>query len=248
VSAGALCKILLGEFGIRVASHVIVIGGIASEIGRLSFDRIVKLTEKSPVRCADRVAAKFMCMEIDRAAKEGDTLGGVFEVLVKGVPPGLGSYTQWDRRIDAALSRAVMSIQAIKGISFGAGFEAAILRGSQVHDEIFYSKNKGFFRNTNNAGGVEGGMTNGEDIVLQAVMKPIATLRKPLSSVNIRTKKTVKASVERSDVCAVPAAGVVAESAVAIEMANSMIEKFGGDSLCEMKRNYDGYIRQVRRF
>jgi chorismate synthase len=146
------------------------------------------------------------------------------------------------------LSRAVMSIQAIKGVSFGTGFAVAILRGSKVHDEIFYSRNKGFFRKTNNAGGLEGGMTNGENIVLQAAMKPISTLRKPLASVNIRTKKGIRATVERSDVCAVPAAGIVAEAAVAIEVANAMIEKFGGDSIVEMKRNYSGYLKQVRKF
>ena len=247
VGVGAICKQLLDEFGIRIASHVIVIGGIAAETRKLPFSRIVQQAEKSPVRCADRVASELMCIEIDNASGERDTLGGAFEVIVKGVPPGLGSYAQWDRRLDALLSRAVMSIQAIKGVSFGSGFEVAILRGSKVHDEIFYSRNKGFFRKTNNAGGLEGGMTNGEDIVLQAAMKPIATLRKPLASVNIRTKKSIKATVERSDVCAVPAAGIVAESAVAIEVANAMIEKFGGDSVAEMKRNYDGYLKQLRK-
>jgi chorismate synthase len=248
VGVGAVCRMLLAEFGIRITSHVIVIGGIAAETRNLPFDRLVLQAEKSPVRCADRVASELMCMEIDRASEECDTLGGAFEVVVKGVPPGLGSYAQWDRRLDASLSRAVMSIQAIKGVSFGSGFEVAILRGSKVHDEIFYSRNKGFFRKTNNAGGLEGGMTNGENIVLQAAMKPIATLRKPLASVNIRTKKGVKATVERSDVCAVPAAGIIAEAAVSIEVASAMIEKFGGDSVAEMRRNYDGYLKQVRRF
>jgi chorismate synthase len=248
VSVGAVCRMLLAEFGIRITSHVIVIGGIAAETRVLPFDRIVWQAEKSPVRCADRVASELMCMEIDKAQEECDTLGGAFEVIVKGSPPGLGSYAQWDRRLDGALSRAVMSIQAVKGVSFGAGFEVAILRGSKLHDEIFYKKNKGFFRKTNNAGGLEGGVTNGENIVLQAAMKPIATLRKPMASVNVRTKKSVKATVERSDVCAVPAAGIVAESAVAVEVANAMIEKFGGDSVSEMRRNYDGYLKQLRRF
>lgn len=247
VGVGAICKMLLAEFGIKVASHVIVIGGIAADTRRLAFNRIVCLAEKSPVRCADRVASELMCMEIEKASRDLDTVGGAFEVMVKGVPPGLGSYAQWDRRIDALLARAVMSIQAIKGVSFGSGFEVAILRGSKVHDEIFHSKSRGFFRKTNNAGGIEGGMTNGEDIVLQAAMKPISTLRKPLASVNIRTKKIVKATVERSDVCAVPAAGVVAEACVAVEVAGAMIEKFGGDSVAEMKRNYDGYLKQVRK-
>lgn len=247
VGVGAVCRILLAEFGIKITSHVIVIGGIAADTMSLPFERIVRRAEASPVRCADRAASRLMCAQIDKASEERDTLGGAFEVIVKGPPPGLGSYAQWDRRLDASLSRAVMSIQAIKGVSFGSGFETAILRGSKVHDEIFYSSNKGFFRKTNNAGGLEGGMTNGENIVLQAAMKPIATLRKPLSSVNIRTKKCIKAAVERSDVCAVPAAGVVAEAAVAIEVANAMIEKFGGDSVAEMRRNYDGYIKQVKR-
>jgi len=248
VGVGAVCKMLLAEFGIMVTSHVIVIGHIAAETRGFSFNQIVQKTAKSPVRCADKASSKLMCMEIENASRDRDTLGGAFEVIVKGVPPGLGSYTQWDRRMDGRLAASVMSIQAIKGVSFGLGFEAAILRGSKVHDEIFWSKPKGFFRKTNNAGGLEGGMTNGEDIVLQAVMKPISTLRKPLASVNIKTKKSMKASVERSDVCAVPAAGVVAESAVAVEVANAMIEKFGGDSLGEMRRNYEGYIKQVRKF
>jgi chorismate synthase len=247
VGVGAICKMLLAEFGIKVASHVIVIGGIAADTRKLAFNRIVCLAEKSPVRCADRVASELMCMEIEKAARDLDTVGGAFEVIVKGVPPGLGSHAQWDRRIDALLARAVMSIQAIKGVSFGAGFEVAILRGSKAHDEIFHSKLRGFFRKTNNAGGIEGGMTNGEDIVLQAAMKPISTLRRPLASVNIRTKKGIKATVERSDVCAVPAAGVVAEACVAFEVAGAMIEKFGGDSVAEMRRNYDGYLKQVRK-
>jgi chorismate synthase len=187
-------------------------------------------------------------MEIDKASGDRDTLGGSFEVMVKGVPPGLGSHAQWDSRLDGRLAQAVMSIQAIKGVSFGAGFEAAALRGSKAHDGIFYARGRGFFRKTNNAGGVEGGMTNGENIVLQAAMKPISTLRRPLASVNVRTKKAVSATVERSDTCAVPAAGVVAEAAVAIEVAGAMIEKFGGDSIGEMKRNYDGYIKQIKKF
>ena len=248
VGVGAVCKALLAEFGIEVASHVTVIGGIGSDTRGLPFVKIVERSGKSPVRCADRVATELMCMEIDRAAKDRDTLGGAFEVIVRGCPPGLGSHTQWDRRIDAILARAVMSIQAIKAVSIGMGFETAIMRGSRVHDEIFYDKRKGFFRKTNNAGGVEGGMTNGENIVIQAAMKPISTLRRPLASVNIRTKKGARATVERSDTCAVPAAGVVAESAVAVEIAGAMVEKFGGDSIAEMKRNFKGYLEQVRKF
>ncbi len=248
VAAGAVCKTLLEEFGIRILSHVTVIGEVVADTRGLSFDRIAAMSAKSPVRCADREASRLMSVAIDEAMKEGDTLGGVFEVIVRGVLPGLGSHVQWNKRLDANLARAVMSIQAIKGVGFGIGFEAARLKGSMVHDEIFYDKRRGFFRKTNNAGGMEGGMTNGEDIVMQIAMKPISTLKKPLASVNIRTKSAVKATVERSDACAVPAAGVIAEAVSAIEIANAMMEKLGGDSVGEMKRNYEGYLKQVRRF
>jgi chorismate synthase len=248
VSVGALCKALLAEFGIRVGSHVVAIGSITSETENLRFDQIVRQAEKSPVRCAEKDASELMCAQIDSAAKDGDTLGGVVEVIVAGAPVGLGSYAQWDRRIDARLACALMSIQAIKGVSFGIGFEVSCHRGSGVHDEIFYDKRKGFFRRTNKAGGVEGGMTNGQDIVIRAAMKPIATLRTPLASVNIKSKRPAKAAIERSDTCAVPAAGVVGEAVVAAEIAGAMIEKFGGDSVNEMRRNYEGYIRQIRKF
>jgi chorismate synthase len=248
VSVGAVCRRLLAEFGIRIASHVTVIGGVESRAERPGFDRMVTIAERSPVRCADPEASKLMCAQIEEAMEARDTLGGVFEVIITGAPAGLGSYAQWDRRIDAKLSAAVMSIQAVKGVGFGIGFEAARRRGSAVHDEIFYDRKKGFWRRTNNAGGIEGGMTNGEDIVIQAAMKPISTLRMPLASVNIKTKKAVKATVERSDTCAVPAAGVIGEAVCAIEIAGAMIEKFGGDSVREMKRNYAGYREQVRKF
>ncbi len=247
VSVGAVCKALLAEFGIEIASHVVAIGGVEAQTKDLGFDRLVSKAERSPVRCADSDASGLMCAEIDDATEEGDTLGGVFELIARGVPVGLGSYTQWDRRIEARLSYAVMSIQAVRGVSFGAGFEMAGMRGSMVHDEIFHDKKRGFYRTTNNAGGIEGGMTTGEAIVIQAVMKPIATLMSPLSSVNIRTKAKALANVERSDVCAVPAAGVVGEAVMAIELANAMIEKFGGDSLREMKRNYGGYLDQIKK-
>jgi chorismate synthase len=246
VCLGAVAKIFLAEFGIRVSSHVTAIGPVESRTKGLGFNQIVTLAEKSDMRCADHKAAERMREEIDQAAKDGDTLGGIFEVIIKGIPPGLGSYTQWDKRIDANLSRAIMSIQAVKGVSFGVGFKAAERRGSVVHDEIFYDGKMGFYRKTNNAGGVEGGMTNGEDVVIQAVMKPIATLRKPLASANLKTKKPIRATVERSDVCAVPAAGVIAESMAALEIANAMLEKFGGDSMVEVIRNYEGYIKQVK--
>jgi chorismate synthase len=246
VAVGAVCKELLAHFGIRVTSHVVVIGGVEADTDELSFDRILKLAELSPVRCADPRASRKMMNQIDRAVEESDTLGGVFEVVVNGAPAGLGSHVQWDRRLSARLAQAVMSVQAVRGVSFGIGFEEAYLRGSIAHDEIFYSRGRGYFRKTNRAGGIEGGMSNGEDIVLRAAMKPISTLRQPLASVNIRSKKPVRATVERSDACAVPAAGVVGEAATAFEIANAMIEKFGGDSVAEMKRNFEGYIRQVK--
>ena len=217
VGVGALAKILLDEFDIGVASHVTMIGGVAADTKTLGFNQIVTIAEKSPVRCADPDAGKMMCKVIEEAMEGGDTLGGVFEVIVKGV-------------------------------SFGMGFEAASRMGSAVHDEIFHDKERGFYRKTNNAGGIEGGMTNGESIIMSAVMKPISTLRKALSSVNIKTKHPVKATVERSDVCAVPAAGVIGEAVTAIVIANAMIEKFGGDSIAEMRRNYEGYLAQVRKF
>ncbi|MDP3730248.1 MAG: chorismate synthase [Candidatus Omnitrophota bacterium] len=248
VAVGALCKILLAEFGITVVSHVIAIGPVVSKAKNLTFERIAVSSMKSPVMCADLGASAKMCKEIDKAISAGDSLGGVFEIMIHGVPPGLGSYAQWDRRIDGSLARAIMSIQAIKGVDFGSGFTSAALKGSLVHDEIFYDKKKGFYRKSNNAGGIEGGMTTGEDIVIRAAMKPISTLKRPLSSVDIRTKRPVKASVERSDVCAVPAAAVIGEAVSSIEIANSLIEKFGGDSVSEMRRNYDGYLSQVKRF
>jgi len=246
VGAGALAKMLLAQFSIRVLSHVVVIGGIHAKARDIGFDSVLEISEKSPVRCADPSASARMCSEIDRAAEMGDTLGGIFEVIITGAPPGLGSYAQWDRRIDAGLARVVMSIQAVKGVSFGIGFEAALRKGSAVHDEIAYDERRGFYRKTNNAGGIEGGMTNGEDVIIRAVMKPIATLRQALASVNVKTKKKVLASVERSDVCAVPAAGVIGEAVTAIEIANAMIEKFGGDSVAEMRRNYEGYLKQIK--
>ena len=248
VAAGSLSKILLAQFGVKIAGHVIAIGAAASKVKTMTIDKIIAASCKSPVMCADPSASAGMCREIDRAAGQGDTLGGSFEVVIHGVPPGLGSYVQWDRKIDADLARAIMSIQAIKGVEFGMGFAAAALRGSKVHDEIFHDKKRSFYRKTNNAGGIEGGMTTGEDIIIRAAMKPISTLKKPLSTVDIRTKKALKAAVERSDVCAVPAAAVIGEAVSAIETANAFIEKFGGDSLAEMKRNYEGYLAQIKKY
>ncbi|MFC1576089.1 chorismate synthase [Candidatus Omnitrophota bacterium] len=246
VATGAIFKMLLGEFGTDFVGHVISIGGVESK-KRLTFARTKAISEKSPVRCVDRVASREMCAEIRKAAKAGDSLGGIFEVIAKGVTPGLGSYIQWDKRLDANLARAVMSIPGVKGVEVGAGFGVAGSRGSLVHDEIGYNRSsKKFTRNTNNAGGIEGGISNGENIVLRGAMKPIATLAKPLRSVNIKTKKEVKAQVERADVSVLPAVAVISESLVAIEIARAMSEKFGGDSLGEMKRNYESYMKVAK--
>lgn len=220
VAIGTVCRILLGEFGIKITSKVIEIGG---EKGKRN---IVK--------------------KIEDAIRAGDTVGGICEVTAFGVPVGLGSYVHYDRRLDGRIAGAMMAIQAIKGVEIGLGFSAARLLGSKVHDEIIFDKEKGFSRKTNNAGGIEGGVTNGEPIVVRLSMKPIATLGKPLGSVDIKTKEKIRAQVERHDVCAVEAAAVVGEAALAFEIANAMTEKFGGDSLKEMKRNYDGYMKQVK--
>lgn len=188
-----------------------------------------------------------MCLEIDQASLKGDTLGGSFEVLADKVPPGLGSYVQWDRRIDFSLAGAVMSIPAVKAVSIGRGIEASFLPGSRVHDEIKYDKNKrSFSRSTNNAGGIEGGITNGETLIVRGFMKPIATLSSPLGTVNIKTKKISGASVERSDVCAVGACAVVAEAVMALEIASAFMRKFGCDSILEIKRNYKGYLKSLK--
>jgi chorismate synthase len=270
-AVGAVAKRLLGEFGIEVMSWVIAIGGarckgpvlkINSELLRLKAAFVA--AERSSFRCPDNKIERAMKRAVDIARKNGDSVGGIFEVVVTGVPPGLGSHVQWDRKLDGRLARALMSIQAIKGVEVGMGFEVGSVPGSGVHDEIFYTTRKakgkggktpsfwpslpGFFRKSNNAGGIEGGMSDGEPIVLRAVMKPIPTLHKPLRSVDIKTKKPFEASIERSDVCAVPAASVVGEAVVAFEIARSFLEKFGGDSVSEIKRNYRGYLRQLKDF
>lgn len=260
VAAGAVAKRLLEEFGIRVLSWVVGIGGARWEMkaGAINAESLFNKAERSEVRCPDNGASLRMKEEIDSARERGDSVGGVFEVVATGVPPGLGSHVQWDRKLDGALSGALMSIQAIKGVEVGAGFRGASLPGSLVHDEIFYAsggkrgKPTGywptaprFYRKTNNAGGIEGGMSNGEPVVLRAAMKPIPTLYRPLRSIDIRTKRPFKAGVERSDVCAVPAAAIVAESVTAFEIARAFLEKFGGDSIAEIERNYKGYLRQI---
>ncbi len=222
VAVGGVCRMFLDEFGVRIASHVLEIGGASHD--------------------------KAMLKKVEECARTGDTLGGICEITAAGLPVGLGSHVSPDRRLDARIAGAMMSIQAIKGVEIGLGFAAARLPGSKVHDEITYDRKGGFSRGSNNAGGIEGGMTNGEPVVVKIAMKPIATLGKPLASVDIKTKKKVTAQVERHDVCAVYAASVVGEAVLAFELANAMSEKFGGDSMAEMKRNFDGYIKQVKSF
>jgi chorismate synthase len=219
---------------------------VFAKVPRASVHEIKKRAEASELRCADPEAEKRMMRRIDEARATGDSLGGVFEVLVTNAPIGLGSHVHWDRKLDGKLAAALMSIQAIKGVEVGAGFGAANKPGSQVHDEIYWSKKEGFYHKTNSAGGIEGGISNGETITLRAAMKPIPTLYKPLRSVDMVSKKPFKASIERSDICAVPAAGIVAEAAVACEIAYAMIEKFGGDNIDEMKRNFHEYDRQLK--
>jgi len=246
VSVGAVCRRLLEEFNISIFSRVIQIGEEKDESSWESAVTNYQIIENSPVRCADPLIEKRMIEIIDRAKENGDTLGGIFEIIVKGLPPGLGSYIQWDLKLDARLAFVIMSIQAVVGVEVGIGFKAASQPGSKVQDEIAYSKEKGFYRLTNRAGGIEGGMSTGEPLILRAAMKPISTLGKPLRSVDIVTKKEVKAGKERSDVCVVPAASVIGEAVVAIEIAKAMREKFGGDSLDEMKRNYSSYLNYLR--
>ena len=248
VAVGAVCKKFLKEFGVDLVSHVVEIGGVRADSSRLSFEKIKKEAFHSPMHCADKKAEKKMMARVDGARKEKDTIGGVFEVVVKGVPVGLGSFVHYDRRLSAKLCASLLSIQAVKGVEVGMGFGVARSLGREVHDEIFYDKKKGFYRKSNNAGGLEGGVTNGEQIVLRAATKPYATLMKPLGSVNIDSKKKEAATIERSDVTAVPACGVVGEAMVAFELAKAFLEKFGGDSMKEIKRNYDGYLKQIKEF
>lgn len=262
VGLGAIAKRFLAEFDIKIGSFVIRIGnqGIAKGTGRASAVRsyvahekdLLKLfahAEKSPVRCPDVNTSRSMQQLIDKALKHGNSLGGIFEVFATNIPIGLGSHIQWDRRLDGRLAHAIMSIQAIKGVEIGLGFEMSCRSGSEVMDEIFYwSPSKDFYRKKNNSGGVEGGMTNGMPIILRAAMKPIPTQRKPLRSVDITTKKAVHAAYERSDTCAVPAAGVIGEAMVALTIADAFLEKFGGDSMKEIKRNYKSYLTYIQRF
>jgi chorismate synthase len=248
VAVGALARQLLAEFGIKIAGQVIRIGEIEARRYDLPIDEIARITEESPVRVVDKEAEAKMIEHIDKIRSEGDSIGGVVEVIVEGVPIGLGSHVQYDRKLDARIAMAVVSINAFKGVEFGIGFEAGRLPGSKVHDEILYSEDLGYYRASNRLGGFEGGMTNGMPIVVRGVMKPIPTLLKPLASVDIDTKQPFKAQVERTDSCAVPAASVVMEHVVAWEVANAFLEKFGGDSMEEIRANYEQYLKQLERY
>jgi chorismate synthase len=251
VAVGAFCRLFLSQFGIRAGSHTVAIGAerIGEEYAHVAAEKIFALDSEPGVRCADPDAAQRMMASIDRAASAGDTLGGISEIVAVSIPPGLGSHIQWDRRMDAQIAQALMSIPAVKAVEIGNGTAAARMAGSAVHDEIFHDAQKrNFFRKTNNAGGLEGGITNGEEIRVTIFIKPIPTLRQALNSVDIRSKNVSKASVERSDTCVVPAAGVVAEGMLAIVLTKAFLEKFGGDSLDEVRRNYTGYQRALSDF
>ncbi|MGE7860724.1 chorismate synthase [Bacillus mobilis] len=249
VAAGAVAKKVLAELGITVAGHVIEIGGVqAKEITYRSIEELKSITEESPVRCLDEDAGNQMMKAIDDAKANGDSIGGIVEVIVEGMPIGVGSYVHYDRKLDAKLAAAIMSINAFKGVEIGIGFEAAHRPGSEVHDEILWNEEHGYTRRTNNAGGLEGGMTTGMPIVVRGVMKPIPTLYKPLQSVDIDTKEPFTASIERSDSCAVPAASVVAEAVVAWELATALIEQFGLDRMDLIRENIEKHNEYARGF
>ncbi|CAG9611765.1 Chorismate synthase [Bacillus rhizoplanae] len=249
VAAGAVAKRILEELGIKVAGHVIEIGGVKAEKQSYnSIEELQTITEASPVRCLDEEAAQKMMQAIDDAKTNGDSIGGIVEVVIEGMPVGVGSYVHYDRKLDAKLAAAIMSINAFKGVEIGIGFEAARKPGSLVHDEILWDKDNGYTRRTNNAGGLEGGMTTGMPVVVRGVMKPIPTLYKPLQSIDIDTKEAFQASIERSDSCAVPAASVVAEAVVAWELATAVIEQFGTDRIDLIRENIDKHNEYAREF
>jgi chorismate synthase len=253
VASGAVAKLLLRSLGIEVASHVIRVG--KAELRRpAQWNEIAALALKEEVllNCVDPESEAAMKSEVDAVLRTGDTIGGVFEVIVHGLPPGVGTHANWDERLDGLLAQAVMSLQAVKAVEIGRGVTAAESLGSVVHDAIGYEGSDEAFtkfsREQNNAGGIEGGISNGEDVVVRGYLKPISTLRRPLGSVSFETREPVKAAYERSDVCVVPAAGVAAESMVALTVARLVVEKFGGDSLREMQRNFNGYCEQIRAY
>jgi chorismate synthase len=250
VAVGAVAKALLGELGIQVLSHVIQVG--SERLGRAAvWEELVELSKRDEVLlgCVDGGAEQRMKAVVDEVYRTGDTVGGVFEVVAHGVPPGLGSHIAWDTRLDGKLAQAIVSMQAVKGVEVGFAADGAASFGSKVQDTIHYSREeRRFTRGANRAGGLEGGMTNGQDIVVRGLLKPISTLRRPLESVDLTTREPALAAYERSDVAVVPAAGVIGEAMVAIVLAGAAIEKFGGDSLKEMKRNFEGYLEQVKNF
>jgi chorismate synthase len=252
VAIGALAKLFLRELGIEVLSHVITTGVVTLH-EEVEWEKVRALYNQNEVllNCADPDTEQRMKEEVDKVLRTGDSLGGVFEVVAHQVPPGLGTYAQWDERLDALLAAAIMSLQAVKAVEIGSGVAAAFSPGSQVHDEIGYSGTSGFTafsRAHNNAGGIEGGISNGQDIRVRGYLKPISTLRRPLQSVDFSTREPVKAAYERSDVCVVPAAGVAAEAMVALTLARCALEKFGGDSMTETVRNFQGYCQQLKDF
>lgn len=248
VAVGAVARQFLGAFGVKIAGQVIRIGEIEAPANQLSVDELIARTEESSVRVTDKETEQKMEAYIDKIKEEGDSVGGIVECIVEGLPIGLGSHVQSDRKLDGAIAGAVMSINAFKGVEIGIGFEAGKLRGSQVHDEIMYEASRGYYRASNRLGGFEGGMTNGMPVVVRGVMKPIPTLYKPLQSVDIDTKEPFTAQVERSDACAVPAACVVLESVVAWEVAKAFLDKFGGDSMEEIRSNYNQYLAQLESY
>jgi chorismate synthase len=253
VAIGALAKLLLRELGMEVLSHVIAVGAASIVDREIAWEQIESLSRKDEIllSCADPEAEQRMKAEVDKVLRTGDSVGGVFEVVARNVPPGLGSYVQWDERLDALLAAAVMSLQAVKAVEIGSGIRAAHSPGSAVHDEIGYQNESGFAgftRTRNNAGGLEGGVSNGQEIRVRGYLKPISTLRRPLQSVDFETREPVKAAYERSDVCVVPAAGVAGEAMVALTLARCALEKFGGDSIRETKRNFQGYLEQLKNY
>ena len=250
VAIGALCKQLLGQFGIQVLSHVVAVGPARLERAA-RWDEIVALSTKEEVLlgCVDSETELRMKELVDEAYRNGDTIGGIFEVVAHGVPPGLGSHITWDSRLDGRLAQAIVSMQAVKGVEIGFASEGSASFGSKVQDTIHYDKpERRFTRGANRAGGIEGGTTNGQDVLVRGLLKPISTLRKPLESVDLTTREPSLAAYERSDVCVVPAAGVIGEAMVSIVLAQAFLEKFGGDSLTETRRNFEGYLEQVRSF
>lgn len=246
VAVGALAKQVLAPFGVRLVGHVLTIGPVEAQTEGHSFDEVVARSEASEVRCVDDEAGARMIAEIDAAKKDGDSLGGIVEVICEGLPPGIGSHVHFDRKLDGALGAALLSIQAAKGVEIGSAFANTRLRGSGVHDEIGYDDQRGWFRHSNRGGGLEAGMANGMPLVARVAFKPISTLYKPLRSADFHTKEAGPAEIERSDACAIPAAAVIAECVMAFEVAKFFLEKFGGDSMLELRRNYDGYMNRIR--